>query len=422
MAAAAAALPRPMDPRDLSLAITAGNLGHGFSHLFHQLFYVVALLIGPEIGWSYVEVIQLAIGLNVMFGAGALPAGWLGDRWSTTGMMVVFFIGTGVSALLVALASGPMTIAAGLTLVGAFLSIYHPVGLAWLVRHAPHRGRALGVNGVFGMFGPAVAISLGAWLAQGFGWRWAFAVPGAAALLVGFWYLGMVRAGRIRDSGTDAAPVPATTRRAQAQVFVLMTGTILCSSVVFNGFQPTMPKLFASRMELPGVLGVGLMTSACFVTAGLWQYVVGRLSDRYSLKRLYVGGFIAQAVLLATAARLFGWPLALVALFILAANSGNQAPENQLLTIYTPPAWRSTMFGVKFVTTLTVGALGLPLVKWTHDLTGDFALILTIMAAAAAGALLFALAIPDPRHRLPETVPAPVPASAEPVAGLRPAE
>jgi hypothetical protein len=35
----------------------------------------------------------------VLYGFAALPAGWLGDRWSAERMMVMFFGGSGVAAL-----------------------------------------------------------------------------------------------------------------------------------------------------------------------------------------------------------------------------------------------------------------------------------------------------------------------------------
>ena len=37
-----------------------------------------------------------------MFGLGSIPAGQLGDQWGRRAMMIVFFVGIGASALLVA--------------------------------------------------------------------------------------------------------------------------------------------------------------------------------------------------------------------------------------------------------------------------------------------------------------------------------
>ena len=53
----------------------------------------------------YGELLGLSLGL-VLFGLAALPAGWLGDRWSQIGMMVIFFTGVGVGSIIVGMAGG----------------------------------------------------------------------------------------------------------------------------------------------------------------------------------------------------------------------------------------------------------------------------------------------------------------------------
>ena len=64
---------------------------------------------------------------------------------------------------------------------GAFAAIYHPVGTAMLVEAAGDRpGRAIGVNGVSGNFGVALAPVVTAGLAGAFGWHAAFVAQGLA--------------------------------------------------------------------------------------------------------------------------------------------------------------------------------------------------------------------------------------------------
>lgn len=69
------------------------------------------------------------VGAFVMFGVGSLPAGRLGDLWGRRAMMVIFFLGMGVSGFLSALTHGVWSLAAALTLMGIFSSIYHPAGI-----------------------------------------------------------------------------------------------------------------------------------------------------------------------------------------------------------------------------------------------------------------------------------------------------
>jgi MFS family permease len=73
-------------------------------------------------------------------GLGALPAGWLGDRWNAEQMMVVFFLGAGGAAIATGLTNGPVALALGVAAIGLFGSIYHPVGTACLAAARTARG------------------------------------------------------------------------------------------------------------------------------------------------------------------------------------------------------------------------------------------------------------------------------------------
>ena len=139
------------------LAIVFSNIGHAGTHMYTVLYATAVLYLPKVFDLPYGELLALSsLGL-VLFGLAALPAGWLGDRWSQVGMMVVFFIGIGVGAIVTGLADGPAALFAGLTLIGLFAAIYHPVGIAWIVASARRQGMTLGINGVFGNVGNSLA-------------------------------------------------------------------------------------------------------------------------------------------------------------------------------------------------------------------------------------------------------------------------
>lgn len=154
------------------------NIGHFHTHMFMLLYPTVVLALEQALDRPYPALIVLSTAGFVAFGAGALPAGWLGDRWSRTGMMTVMFFGLALGGLITGLAQGPLGIAVGLTVIGAAAAIYHPVGIAMVVEGAGGRlGRRLGLNGVFGNLGVALAGLIAGTLADAFGWRWAFFGP-----------------------------------------------------------------------------------------------------------------------------------------------------------------------------------------------------------------------------------------------------
>ncbi len=137
------------------------NIGHTLDHLVMLIFPTAVLAIGTAWQMPYGELLPLALGGFVAFGACSIPAGWLADHWSRTGMMRVFFFGIGAATILTGLARTPFELAAGLTAIGLFAAIYHPVGIAMLVaQRSTDLGRTLGVNGVYGNTGLAFAALL----------------------------------------------------------------------------------------------------------------------------------------------------------------------------------------------------------------------------------------------------------------------
>ena len=164
--------------RSARLSLVFSSIGHTYSHLFQPLYYVAVLSLEGELGLSHGEAIQLAVLGGMLFGFGAPIAGWLGDRWGTLPLMIAYYLGTGAAMVLTGLATEPWHIMAGMALTGLFASIYHPVGIAWLIRNAVNRGTALGINGIFGGLGPAIAALTAGSLITRLGWRAVCGIPG----------------------------------------------------------------------------------------------------------------------------------------------------------------------------------------------------------------------------------------------------
>src|SRR5260221_1975407 len=135
-----------MTARSARLSMGFSNVGHFFSHLLMLLYPTVVLALEGRFGLTYGELLSLSIPGYILFGAAALPAGWLGDRWIAEGMMVLYFVGTGAAAVLTGFSNRPFELALGLTPIGLFCSIYHSVGVALPVRNAQRRRQAPGLH------------------------------------------------------------------------------------------------------------------------------------------------------------------------------------------------------------------------------------------------------------------------------------
>jgi len=76
------------------------NVGHFLDHFCLLIFATAAALsLTSEWGLSYAELIPYATPSFIAFGVCAIPAGYIADKWSREGMLVVFFIGIGFSCV-----------------------------------------------------------------------------------------------------------------------------------------------------------------------------------------------------------------------------------------------------------------------------------------------------------------------------------
>ncbi len=394
------------------MALGFSNLGHYVTHLLMLLYPMIVLELGDVFGLSYGSLLQLALPGAILFGVGALPAGWLGDRWSTRGMMALFFIGIGLSAIVTGLASSPLEIAVGLGLVGLFASIYHPVGVAWLVGVARRRGRALGINGVFGNLGVASAAMVAGGLSTLVHWRAAFIVPGAFSVVAGLAFLAAIRrsgaARPVQPTGASGAAQSAVMWR----VFWVLGISTLCSGMVYQATSLALPKLFDDRMGAVAetVVGIGGLVSAIYVVGSVVQLAVGFMMDRLPLKPLFIVLNIGQVPLLAMAAGYSGLPLFVTVQLMVALSMGTIPVPDMILAQHTPSHWRGTVYGARFVLALGVAGVAVPLVGQIRDQTGGFLMLLGALAVLAAIGTAAAMLLPRERGGLPASEPAPGPA------------
>jgi FSR family fosmidomycin resistance protein-like MFS transporter len=388
--------------------------GHAFMHLLVALFLTVVLALEREWDLPYAELISLWTVGALLVGALAPVAGFLGDRWSAPGMMAVFFIGAGAATIACGFADGPVDLALGLAALGAFAAIYHPVGMAWLVRNAVNRGMAMGVFGVFGSFGVALAGMVAAGLVDFVSWRAAFIVPGAVALVTGFALVGCMAAGWVRDHRIDRTTQEEPSRGDMMRTFLVLSVTVFLGGLIYQSTQVAMPKALAVRVvdiTGSGTLGAGALFTAIYLIAGLLQLAGGWLVDRYPLKWVYLWTYLLQVPLLFAAAALVGIPFVFAVLGSVVLNVGSLPAENCLMARYTPSRWRSSAFGAKFVLSLGVAPVAVLLVSWIQGATGDFFWLFALLTTASAAVVVAIVALPNEAAAL--TAPQAAPGAAE---------
>ena len=231
------------------------NVGHFLDHYFMLIFATVAALtLSAGWGMSYAELLPYGAPGFTAFALCSLPMGILADRWGRDQMMVVFFIGIGISSILTGFAQTPMQLGAGLLLIGIFGSIYHPVGLAIVTGRWKHTGMRLAVNGVWGNLGVGCAALVTGFMIDLAGWRAAFFIPGIISIFFAFPYLQISRnVEELPPVGGAAATKPADYGPLW-RVLICVYMTAVLGSIVFQSTTVALPEIFEERL-------VGLATT-----------------------------------------------------------------------------------------------------------------------------------------------------------------
>ncbi len=376
------------------------NIAHALDHLFLLIFAAAVSTIALDMGMAqWQDLMPYGAGAFFMFGLGSLPAGRLGDLWGRRSMMLIFFFGIGAAAIVTAFAQTPWQLAASLTLIGVFASIYHPVGIPMLLERAGNPGATIGFNGLAGNLGVAVAALLTGFLIQWQGWRAAFVVPGVLALVCGWVFARScpqeVSSPAKRKGGAKVSlPGPLL-----ARALVVMTAAAITSSVLFNfttnGNGPLLAERFVGVMEDPAALG--LLLALVYAVASVAQVVVGHLINRFPLKRFFMFMVMAQIPMLVLASQAQGWWLFAALIGVMVFIFGAIPFTDFMIARYVDDRLRSRVSGMRLgvsfaVSSLSVWALG-PVVK-----AMGFGSSLLLLAGFSVATTLILTLLPGAAH------------------------
>ncbi|MDE0713750.1 MAG: MFS transporter [Gammaproteobacteria bacterium] len=376
------------------------NIGHFLDHLFVLIFATAAALtLVTEWDMSYGELIPYATPGFVAFGVCAIPAGWLADKWSREGMIVVFFVGIGATSILAGFADSPLELAAYLTLVGAMAAIYHPVGLALVVQGRERTGVPLAINGIFGNMGVASAALITGFLIDTAGWRQAFIYPGILSILVGIGFLGFLR--QLRQVAEPAGTGPGQTaaaghsRNVLVRAFAIVLVTTGIGGVVFQSTTFALPKVFEERLGdlAQSATAIGGYAFLVFTVAAFAQLIVGWLVDRFPIRRIFALLALIQAVFLLAMTQLSGMAALLISLAFMLAVFG-QIPINDVLVgRISKSEWRARAYALRYIVTFSVMASTVPLIGWVHGRWG-FDVLFPMLSVAAVMIFAAVLLLP----------------------------
>jgi MFS family permease len=360
------------------------SVAHYLTHFFVLVFPVLVMPMSRDLGIEPAEVITIGFPMYFCYGALAIPWGYLSDRFGPRWMMGAGLIVSGLGFLASGLVESVERLALCLAVIGVGCSAYHPSGLALLSKGIRVRGRAMGINGLWGNFGIASAPLAAGTLTYLLGWQSTLLAFGAIGLIVGLVCFVVP----FSIGAEDLQKGSSVTGRQAATLFLILCGAMIFSGLMYRGYTIILPTFFETKLVGLGelissaaadavalaradTLVATLITCAVYLLGMVGQLVGGRAADRLELRWAYLGFFVCALPFLVSL-RFAEGPLLIVLCggFIL-FSLGMQPVENSLVAMLTPPQWRSVSYGIKFTLVFGAGSLA---VYFVSSASGSYGL------------------------------------------------
>lgn len=381
--------------RNLTLPDMYINIGHFLDHFMMLIFAKAAFDAGRHFGLSYDEIIIYGTLGLFLFGAAAPLAGWLADKYSRSLIIIIYPFGVSLGAFLCFLSSSPIMLGFSIGVIGFFAAIFHPVGIAMLIRDSNKVGVRLGVNGVWGNMGVAAAPVLTGFIILNSNWQLSFLVPSLICLIFGIAQLRGFKEIDIKEEKTKQKTSNGLVEGWKI-VLLSLTMTTLAGGFIFGSLTFLIPRIF--EVNLSGISVdiaiTGLLAGIVYAIASFSQVGVGYLIDRYSPKIIlgFVG--IGQFFLIYLSSLYIDYALFFVMLMAMFFVFGQVPITDAILVRYVDDQWRARILSVKFLINLCAGASVLPLVSLFLGYGYTFSDLLTILSYLAIFVVISAYMLP----------------------------
>ena len=373
------------------------NISHFIDHFIMLIFAKAAYDAGSEFGLGYEEIIVFGVLGFILFGTAAPIASILANKYSRSVLMVIFHFGIGISAIICSFASTPWELSIGLGLIGVFAAIFHPVGIAMLLKNSKKLGYRLGINGVFGNMGVAAAPLITGYLLLISDWKLSFILPGIACILYGVIFLLALQdePETIQTEKTnelDGVFAPQWRRALLALALTTTSGGFIFGAMTF-----IIPRYF--ELQLTGITSsvavTGLIASMVYAMAGFTQIGAGLLIDRFPAKPILFVIGVGQVIFIFLASTVSDLELFFVTLVATSFVFGQIPIIDTIMSRYIPDKSRGNVLSVKFALNLGAGASVLPISSLMLKNGYDLSSLFVVMSFVAMFVVLASLILPS---------------------------
>lgn len=381
------------------------NISHFLDHFIMLIFAKSAYDAGRHFGMSYDEIIIYGMAGFILFGAVAPLAASLADRFSRSLLLVIYHFGIGLAAILAGFAQTVWQLSAAIGLIGVFASIYHPVGIAMLIKSNRRIGFRLGINGVFGNMGVAAAPLIAGILLTMGDWRLCFILPGIFCLIYGFTFITA-----LEEEYQQSTQKKQVKKLGFSPNWKLALAAIFLSTAsggfVFSAMTFVVPRYFEiSMVSISSSVAItGLLASLVYACASFTQIAVGWIIDKVEPKWVLFGIGIGQIFFIFLTSQFTDYALFFSMLIAMSFVFGQIPITDTILSRYVPDEWRAKALSFKFMLNLIVGAAVLPicglLLQSGMMMSSLFVILSCIAALVVASGIILPVQIASHRQDL----------------------
>ncbi len=397
-----------MTPLERKILIFS-SAAHMLTHIYMLIFPALVMPVSRDLGLSLARVVSMSFWSYLLYGVLATPWGavsdHIGHKWALCSGLLI----SGSGLILAGVFPAPGSIAASFALVGIGSAAYHPSAVSLLSQSIHERGRAMGINGMWGNIGMAVVPFTVGLLNFVIGWQKGLILLGSLGCALGV--VGVLMHFGVKR-GEDQKVVEPIERGTANRLLVIFGVGLVFSGLMYRSYTVILPAFLEYRLgdltenfrrwavsrlidvrDVPAfnTLVANLVATGVYVLGAIGQGVGGRVADRYSLKWLYFIFYaLALPFVLATAWIAGAWLIPTVGIFMLFAL-GALPVENSLVAYLTPARWRSVSYGIKYTLIFGVGSLAVKLVGWVQEGYGLASVIWLIACFAACFLIIIGL-------------------------------
>jgi MFS family permease len=366
------------------------SAAHFLTHFFVLVFPALVMPISRSLSLEPARVIPLSFPMYLCYGILAIPWGYLSDRFGPRWVMGAGMLIAGAGFTAAGLTRSPQQLTVALAVIGIGCSAYHPSGLALLSKGMQGRGRALGINGLWGNFGIAAAPLAAGTLTYVLGWNNALLAFGFAGVAVGL----LCFAVPFSVGAVDLQRGTVVERGKAVRYFLILCAAMVFSGLMYRGYTIILPTFFeaklsdftrfasdaASLSSDADTFAATIVASGVYLVGMVGQLLGGRVADRFELRWAYLAFFTGALPFLLLMSVLDGPLLVLMAGGFVLFSLGMQPIENSLVAVLSPPQWRSVSYGIKFTLVFGAGSLAVYLVGFVNGRFGLDAVIFLLLA------------------------------------------